>query len=99
MAFTHYLEIELPRLYLVSAVATLGDKTAGNYVKTYKIVYGIEGKEWETASVDGSQVIRHLHDRPVTSGNHWEEGGGDCGSHRCELLVRKWVWGIRSNIF
>lgn len=58
MEFTHYLEVELPRLYLVSAVATLGGMTAADYVKSYKLIYSIDRKEWHTATVDGDQVSK-----------------------------------------
>ena len=54
--FIHYLEVELPRLYLVSAVATLGGVTYAEYVTSYEAAYSIDGSEWKNATVDGSQV-------------------------------------------
>ena len=56
MDFEHYLEIELPRLYLVSAVATLGGAAHAEYVTSYRLTYSVDGREWKNASVDGSQV-------------------------------------------
>ena len=57
MDFEHYLEVELPRLYLVSTVATLGGVTYAEYVTSYRVVYSVEGREWKNATVDGSQVM------------------------------------------
>ena len=56
--FEHYLEVELPRLYLVSAVATLGGVTYAEYVTSYMVKYSVDGREWKNASLDGSQVGR-----------------------------------------
>ena len=56
MDFEHYLEVELPRLYLASAVATLGGVRYAEYVTSYKLIYSVDGQEWNNATVDGSQV-------------------------------------------
>ena len=56
--FDHYLEVELPRLYLVSAVATLGGVRYAEYVTSYRVKYSVDGREWKNASLDGSQVGR-----------------------------------------
>jgi hypothetical protein len=56
MDFEHYLEVELPRLYLVSAVATLGGVTYAEHVTAYRVTYSIDGREWKNSSVDGRQV-------------------------------------------
>ncbi|XP_028396882.1 receptor-type tyrosine-protein phosphatase delta-like [Dendronephthya gigantea] len=58
MDFTHYLEVELPRLYLVSAVATLGGVRSLEYVTSYRVEYSVDGREWKNTSVDGTQVIK-----------------------------------------
>ncbi|CAB4020050.1 Receptor-type tyrosine- phosphatase F, partial [Paramuricea clavata] len=58
MDFEHYLEVELPRLYLVSAVATLGGVTYAEHVTSYRVTYSIDGREWKNSSVDGRQVIK-----------------------------------------
>ena len=57
MDFEHYLEVELPRLYLASAVATLGGVRYAEYVTSYRLIYSVDGQEWNNATVDGSQVI------------------------------------------
>lgn len=60
MQFSHYLEVDLPRLYLVSAVATLGSVTYAEYVTSYRMVYSVDGSDWRNVSVDGIQVTGSL---------------------------------------
>ena len=51
------MEIELGRLYLVSAVATLGGVTGADYVKSYYLAYGAERMSWDDMAAVEQKVV------------------------------------------
>lgn len=54
--YMSYLEIEVPRLFLVSAVATLGGTNNDEYVTSYRLMYSLDANTWNNATVNGKKV-------------------------------------------
>ena len=51
-----FLEIILPAIFSLSAVATVGGSQG--FVTSYKLMYKVNGEEWSYATVNGEEVLQ-----------------------------------------
>ena len=57
---SHYLQVDLGRVYVINSVTTFGDSSSANWVTSYKLTYTSDGIKWTEKPAAAMKVIfRH----------------------------------------